>query len=192
MTRPASVQHLSYADYLAMEQASTTKHEYLCGEAFDMAGGTPEHSALAMSFGAALVSLLRVRPCRVFNSDLRIRNPETEFASYPDVAVVCRQLQPPSDDPNSVTNPTLIVEVLSDSTEGYDRGEKFAHYRRLSSLQEYVLVSQKEPHIEVYRRNEAGRWELFEYGKGEQVELASVGGKIDVDEIYRDPFAVGE
>ena len=81
-----------------------------------------------------------------------------------------------------------VVEVLSDSTEGHDRGEKFAHYRRLASLQEYVLVSQRAALVEVYRRNEAGRWELYEYRSGEQAELVSVGAKVEVDEIYRDPL----
>jgi Uma2 family endonuclease len=190
MTQPASVQHLTYAEYLVAEQASATKHEYLRGEVFDMAGGTPQHSALAASMTIALGNALRGRPCRVFNSDLRIRIPETDFASYPDIAVVCTRLQPDLDDPNAIVNPTLVVEVLSDSTEAYDRGQKFAHYRRLPSLQEYVLVSQHEARIEVYRRNEAGRWELYESRSGEQVELASVGCKIDLDEIYRDPLAV--
>lgn len=188
MTQPAAVQRVSYAEYLAAEEASDVRHEYLRGEVFAMAGGTPEHSALAMSFGAALVAALRGRPCTVFGSDLRVRVPETDLAIYPDVAVVCGSIERDAVDPHAVVNPVLLAEILSDSTEAHDRGETFAHYRRITSLREVVLVSQHEARIEVYRRNDAGRWELYEARAGERAELASVGCTVDVDEVYRDPL----
>jgi Uma2 family endonuclease len=183
---------MSYAEYLAFEASSETKHEYVNGEVFDMAGGTIEHGALSMAVGTALSIALRGRPCRVLSSDVRVRVKATGISTYADVTVVCTRVEVDPDDAHGVLNPALIVEVLSDSTEAYDRGAKAAHYRRIPSLREYVLVSQREPLIEVYRRNERGNWELVaEARRGERAELASCGEVIalDVDEIYRDPLA---
>jgi Uma2 family endonuclease len=189
MSNPAEKLVMTYADYLAAEAKSETKHEWLDGEVFAMAGGTPEHAALALSVGAELRIALRGRPCRVFSSDLRVKVQATGLATYPDASIVCGKLETDPQDPNAVVNPIVLVEVLSDSTEGYDRGEKFAHYRRIPSLREFVLVWQREPRIEVHRRNEAGRWELYEAGAGETIELASVGCRLSVDDVFRDPLA---
>jgi Uma2 family endonuclease len=189
-TMPAP--HTSYAEYRAAEERSETKHEYLRGEILAMTGGTPEHSRLAAALTAALGGALRGKPCAVFSSDLRIRVRETDLATYPDLAVVCGRLETSDDDRHGVTNPTVLVEVLSDSTEHYDRGAKFAHYRHLRSLREYVLVAQRERRIEVFRRNEHGRFELFEAGSGERVELASIGVTLDVDELYTSPLDCAE
>jgi Uma2 family endonuclease len=183
---------MSYSEYLALEASSRAKHEYVNGEVFAMAGGTIEHGALTVAVGAALSNALRERPCRVLSSDVRVRVKATGIATYPDVSVVCAKVEVDSDDEHGVLNPSLIVEVLSDSSEAYDRGAKAAHYRRIPSLREYVLVSQREPLIEVYRRNERGNWELVaEARQGEQAELTSCGEPIslDVDAIYRDPLA---
>jgi Uma2 family endonuclease len=182
----------TYAEYLAIEEKSRdVKHELIDGELHAMAGGTPEHGALAMAFGSALQQALGDRPCRIFSSDVRVRVLATGMAAYPDLSVVCGKLETDPEDAHAITNPILLVEVLSDSTEARDRGVKAAHYRHLESLREYVLVSQTERRIEVHRRNEAGRWELFEYGRGERAELTSVGCFIPVDGIYRDPLAAG-
>jgi len=178
-----------YAEYLAFEEQSDEKHEFLDGEVIAMAGGTPEHSALAMALGAELRNALGDRPCRVFSSDLRIHIQATGLTTYPDVSVVCSNLERDAEDPHAIINPVLVVEVLSDSTEAYDRGEKAAHYRQIPSLREYVLVSQRHRRIEIYRRNDSGRWELFEFESGAECELASVGCRVRVDEVYRDPLA---
>lgn len=186
------IARMSYAEYLALEAASATKHEYVNGEVFDMAGGSIEHGALAIAVGTALSNALRGRPCRVLSSDVRVRIKATGISTYPDLSVICTQIEVEPDDEHGVLNPTLIVEVLSDATEAYDRGAKAAHYRRIPSLREYVLVAQREPLIEVYRKNERGNWELVvEARRGERVELTSCGASIelDVDEIYRDPLA---
>ena len=189
--------YVSYAEYLAMEEKSLTKHEWLDGVVYDMAalgmsGGTPEHSGLAAAIGVLLGVQLRGKPCRVFSSDLRVRVPATGISTYPDLAIVCRKLETADDDPHAATNPTVIVEVLSGSSEAYDRGKKFAHYRRIPSLREYVLVAQDEPRIEVFRRNETGQWELAqEAGAGESAALASIGCTLAVDEVYEDPLAAG-
>jgi Uma2 family endonuclease len=187
---PVPQPYVSYAEYLAAEEKSPTKHEWLEGVVYDMAGGTPDHAGLAAAVILLLGAELRGKPCRVYTSDLRVRVPATGLSTYADVTVVCGKLETAPEDANAATNPTLLVEVLSDSTEAYDRGEKFAHYRRLASLREYVLVSQHAPRIEVWRRNEGGRWELAEEVEaGERASLASVGCSLDVDEVYANPFA---
>ncbi len=191
---PAPKPYVSYAEYLALEAKSTTKHEWLDGVVYDLherglAGGTPDHAGLATAVGASLLVQLRGRPCRVFSSDLKVRIQATGLSTYPDVAVVCSKLETSPEDANAVTNPTLLVEVLSDSTEAYDRGEKFAHYRRIRSLREYVIVSPHERRIEVWRENERGRWELAEEATaGGSAELQSIGCTLSVDEVYANPL----
>ena len=180
---------MSYPAYVAAEEQSDTRHEFLRGEVLAMAGGTPEHAALAMAIGVALSNALAGRPCRVYGADLRVRIEATDLSTYPDVTVVCGKLERATDDANAATNPVLVVEVLSDGTEAYDRGEKFAHYRRLPSLREYLLVSQRERRLELYRKNDAGQWVLFEAGPGERLTLASVPGvALAADDVYRDPL----
>ena len=148
------------------------------------------HARAQRARHGALGNALQGRPCRVFSSDLKIFIAETQLATYPDLSVVCGKLETTPEDANLVTNPTLIVEVLSDSTEAYDRGAKFAHYRRLPSLREYVLVSQTDRRIEVFRRTEDGRrWELEEAGPSQSITLSSVGCALSVDAVYFDPLA---
>lgn len=190
MSRPVSLPRTTYAQYLDLERVSEVKHEYLRGEIFAMAGGSPEHSRLAANVIGELRAALRGRPCAVFTSDARVRIEATDRATYPDVTVVCGRLEPAPDDPDSITNPVVIVEVLSDATEADDRGEKFAHYRRLGSLREYLLVSQRARRLEVYRRRD-DRWVLDEAGAGETLRLTSIDIDLSVDEVYRDPLAVG-
>ncbi len=185
MHSAAPIARISLADYLAMEQASPDRHEWLDGVVYAMAGGTPEHSQLAAGVIRLLGNLLLDRGCAVFTSDLRVRVRETGLDTYPDVTVVCGPVERDVADAQAVTNPTLIVEVLSATTEAYDRGEKFAHYRRMHTLKEYVLVSQDEPRIECFRRDELGRWVLFEAVAGERLGLTSLGGELVVNEVYR-------
>lgn len=181
---------MTYADYLAAEAASDIRHEYLRGEVYAMAGGTPSHARLAMAIGVALSNALSGRPCSVFGSDLRVRILATDLSTYPDITVVCGSLEHADVDPDAATNPILVVEVLSNSTEAYDRGEKFAHYRRLPSLREYVLVSQHEARLESFYKNDDGAWVLDEAGPGHALTLRSLAGvRLEVDDIYRDPLA---
>jgi Uma2 family endonuclease len=186
--RNAPEARMTYAEYVAAEEVSDVRHELLHGEVFAMARGTPEHAALAAAFLRELGLALRGRPCRVYSSDLRVRIRETSLTTYPDASVVCGNLETDPDDPNAVVNPIVLVEVLSESTEAYDRGSKAAHYRRIPSLREYVLVAQDEARIEVYRRAEHGRWELLEARAGERIELASLGVALDVGAVYDDPL----
>jgi Uma2 family endonuclease len=182
---------MTYAEYLAAEAVSEVRHEFLNGEVWEMAGGTPEHAALASAINRELGLALRGKPCRTYSSDLRIRVVDTGLSTYPDVTVVCGQLATAADDEDAAINPIVLVEVLSETTEGYDRGAKAAHYRRIPSLREYVLVSQAEPRIEVHRRTESGRWEILDARPGESIELTSLGIRLDVAAVYANPLAAG-
>ena len=186
MSEALELGRMSYDDYLALEGRSETKHEYVNGRVYAMAGGTLEHSRIAANVTKLLGNLLTSKPCVVFTSDARIRIEATGRSTYPDVSVVYGRRERAQDDPEAITNPTVLVEVLSDSTEAGDRGDKFAHYRRIPSLQEYVLVSQNTRPIEVFRRREAS-WVLTEAGGGESVKLDSLGIALPVDEVYFDP-----
>lgn len=179
---------MSHAQYLELERRSEEKHEYLRGEVWAMAGGTPSHARIAANVIGTLIAALRGKPCGVFSSDLRVRVVETDRSTYPDVTVICGKREIAADDENAVVNPTLIVEVLSDATEASDRGEKFAHLQRLASLQEYVLVSQREQRVEVFRRGEGATWTLLPYTSG-RVALSSVDAALDFADIYADPTA---
>lgn len=181
---------MSYAEYLERERVTGVRHEWLRGEVWAMAGGTPDHSGIAANVIQELGLALRGRPCRVYTSDLKLRIDATDRSTYPDVAVVCGPREVSKADPNAVTNPVVIVEVLSDSTEADDRGEKFAHYRRLESLRVYLLVSQRERRVEVFSRVDAtGRWSFEEHAAGARVTLPSLDVELEVDALYRDPSA---
>jgi Uma2 family endonuclease len=181
---------MTYPEYLALEESSAAKHEYLRGEIHAMSGGTPEHAALEAAIAGELRNALAAggKPCRVYSANLRVRVEATDFACYPDATVVCGKLETSPVDPHAATNPVVVVEVLSDSTESYDRGIKAGHYRHIPSIREYVLVSQHSPLVEVWHKNEQERWEVAAVaGRGERAELASLGVAIDVDALYRQP-----
>ena len=175
--------HYTFRDYLGLEAVSNVKHEYLDGQIYAMAGGTPSHAALASAVAGQLYAQVRGGPCTIHSSDLRVRVLATGLATYPDLTLVCgpRELDP--EDANTVTNPTLIVEVLNPSTEEYDRGEKLEHYQRIPSLRQVVLVSQTPPRLEVWTR-EGDAWTHREAREGDVAELDSIGGRVDVRELY--------
>lgn len=179
---PQSRHDYTFADYLAIERESEIKHEFDDGEILAMAGGTARHSALAMNVGFALRGT-RPEGCIVFQSDMRVRVVATGRATYPDVSMVCGSIEYDPEDAarTTITNPVLVVEVLSVTTEKGDRGNKWMHYQRIPSLQEYVLVSQ-EPRIEIYRRTSSGTWEYFEVREG-AARLAS-GPTLDLSVLY--------
>lgn len=189
MAHAELVAALSYAEYLELERTSQRKHEYLRGEVFAMAGGTLEHGRLASRVSWLIRNGLADKPCEVFSSDAKVRVDETDLTTYPDVTVICARIERSSVDPEAATNPLVLAEVLSESSEAYDRGEKFAHYRRLSSLREYVLIAQDEPRLEVFRRTPRGSWELVEAGPGGRVTLESIGVDLAVDDVFRSALA---
>jgi len=184
MLQPAA--EISFTEYVAREQESETKHEHVQGKIYAMAGGSPEHSLIAMNIGAELRAALRGKACRAYSSDLRIRIPATGLATYPDVTIICGTLMHDPEDRNTAINPSVIVEVLSPSTAGYDMGLKFEHYRQLPTLREYLLVLQDKPHVMHYARNEDGSWTLRDVRPPNDVKIATLGAKLSLREIYRD------
>jgi len=185
MAVAARKHRLTYAEYLALERETDLKHEFLDGEAWAMAGGTPRHSRVKANLITALNTALGDGSCVVYDSDLKVRVLETGLATYPDAAVVCGPLGRDPEDRNAVTNPAVLVEVLSDATEAWDRGGKFAHYRRIPSLRHYLLVDSGQPRVEHFVRQEDGRWLLSEHGPGDAVEITAAGVSLPVDGLYR-------
>lgn len=184
MSSTARRLHFTYAEYLALEEESSVRHEYLDGEIYAMAGGSPDHAALA----AALIGALRGQlppGCRAFTSDLRVRIPVSGLSTYPDAAVVCGRTERAADDGLAVVNPVLLVEVTSTSTEEYDRGEKLRHYKQLVSVREVLIVSHREPRLTLHRRDDEA-WTTIEARRGETLEVVSLAARITVDELYRD------
>ena len=185
MAVPQKKPFITPEEYLALERAAPYKSEFYDGEVFAMAGGSAAHSGIAASTIGTLWSSLRGHGCAPYDSNLRIFIPATGLYAYPDASVICGPLEFVDEHQDMVTNPTLIVEVLSDSTEAYDRGNKFAHYRTLPSFAEYVLVSQKEPLVEVFFRQGDGTWQLTPVrGRDAVVRLQSLGVELRLSEVY--------
>jgi Uma2 family endonuclease len=176
------------AMYLAMERVAETKHEYREGEVWAMAGASPRHNRLAANAIIELGGALRGRPCVPLGSDQRVHVPARGSYCYPDVTVICGEARYHPADPDSVTNPRLVVEVLSRSTEKDDRGSKFDEYRSIDSFEEYVLVRQDRVHVELRRREGEKRWAILELGPGEPLELRSLGITLQVDALYEGAF----
>ena len=172
-------------EYLAHELGSEAKHELLHGVIVAMAGASREHNAIAGNIVGLLRALLKDRRCLVFPSDQRVHVEATGLFTYPDVTVACDELRFHPKNRDTLLNPRVLVEVLSDSTEAYDRGAKFAHYRTIPSLLEYVLVSQHEHKIEHYRRLDTGQWVLTVYeGDEAAAELPALGCALSLAEVY--------
>ncbi len=185
-----ALKRISVQDYLRRERRAAFKSEFFQGEIFAMAGGSATHSLIAANFVRESGNALKDKPCAVFNSDLRVRVESTGLYTYPDATIVCGELEFDDDQRDTVINPTVIVEVLSDATEKYDRGRKANHYRQISSLQELVLIAQDQPHIERFTRQTNGDW-LFHEEKQltARFELPSLGISVMLAELYRNvPF----
>ena len=180
----------TFADYVLLEEDSPVKHEFLDGRVWAMAGGSARHAAIAARVIALLSSGVRDRKCEVFTSDLRIRVVATGLGTYPDASVVCGSLELHPEDPkgHTLTNPIIVVEVLSPSTEEYDRTEKRAHYQTIPSLREIVLVSQDQRRIEIWRRDRE-TWSCHVTLDAGTAQLESIDSKLPLAEIYRDPLA---
>ena len=176
---------LTPEEYLVRERAAEFKSEYLFGQVYAKSGGSPEHAAIAINVGGELRAQLRGKPCQVFSSELKVRIRSNGLFAYPDLSVACGELEFHDGQRDVLTNPTLIVEVLSPSTENYDRGSKFFYYRQIEALQEYLLVSQHEPYIDHYKKEAEGRWTLTSAaGLASSLALPSIGVTLDLAEIY--------
>ena len=184
----AQPQHRFDADaYLAWEAAQGERQEYFQGEVFAMAGGTENHNTVALNAAVALRNHLKGTPCKVFISDIRVQVAAVDAYFYPDVVVRCQPKSAPDGKAISTDAPVLIIEILSDSTATWDRGGKFAAYRQLPSLQEYVLIDPQAQTVELYRRNAAQRFELYAWDARTNpgpCEFASVGLLLPLADVF--------
>jgi Uma2 family endonuclease len=178
--------------YLAMERAAKFKSEYFDGHVYAMAGGTIAHAHVIANVTGALFQALKGGPCFVLSSDAMLRVSPGGLYTYADVMVVCGEAKFADDQKDTLLNPTLIVEVLSKSTEANDRGFKFAQYRKLDSLRGYVLISQREPRVETFERQTEGQWLFSEFARMDAVcPFESLGCRILLSDIY-DRVTLGE
>ncbi len=198
-TSPAKKEkkYYTYEEYLALEEKAEYKSEYhdgeivplfrevIDGEVVAMAGGSPDHSLISVNIGSELRANLKGTPCKVYSSDLKIRVVKAGRSFYGDTTVICGELEYYDENKNIITNPTIIVEVGSPSTAGYDRFDKFFFYRQTETLKEYVLISSDKIYVEVFTLQESGKWLLSTYDNlTEDVEFESISVKIPMSEIY--------
>jgi Uma2 family endonuclease len=172
---------MSAEEYLAWELTQQERHEFWDGEVVLMAGGTKRHNRVSGNCFKVLDGLMADRDCEVYITDVKVQVEANRKYFYPDVMVTCDGRDR---DAQMVQYPCLIVEVLSSSTEAVDRGAKFTYYRRFSTLREYVLIQQERPMVEVFCRNEIGKWVLTEYGLGDVIDLESLGCQVSVLDLY--------
>jgi len=187
ITTPTTYQHYTFEEYLVLEEKAPYKSEYEKGRILAMSGGTLDHSTISQNTGTAIANALRKKekPCRVNNSDLKIRIEEYDKAVYPDVSVICGEASYFKNRKDIITNPLLIVEVISKSTRDYDRGTKFKQYRSLPSLKEYVLIEQDLAKVEVWTKLEENVWRILNIsGLDATIHLHSIDCNILLKDIY--------
>jgi Uma2 family endonuclease len=177
---------LTPQQYLELERAAEFRHEYYNGRMYAMPGGTYNHARITANLIGALFNVLEPTKCAVSSSDLRVRVSPDGLYTYPDVSVACSQPHFADDEGDTLTNPVVICEVLSPSSEAYDRGFKFAQYRQIPSVREYLLVSQFEPRVELFRRQEGGaEWMFSDHaGMDASLHLSSIGCELRLASIY--------
>lgn len=183
--RAVAEHYITEAEYLLLEETASTKHEYFNGRIYAMTGGSNTHAVLVLNAGATLRAGLRGRECRAVGSEQRVKIEATGLLTYPDAAVYCPPMRFEGPHNETLLNPTLIVEVLSPSTDVYDRTTKFEHYAQMESLTDYLLISQDRVLVEHFRRQENGGWLLRSYnGREQQVELPDLGIVLPLTELY--------
>ncbi|MBV9688952.1 MAG: Uma2 family endonuclease [Ktedonobacteraceae bacterium] len=185
MVAQPSRQTMSVDEWRELERASCdAKHEYIDGQVYLTAGGSRSHGRISSNTVRTLEDVLLGTPCNVYNSDVSVRLSKTRY-TYPDVSVTCDERDQPTPDETEVQFPRVIVEVLSDSTEAYDRGRKFGYYRACLTIEEYVLVASKYQAVEVYTRTPQG-WTVYHaYGLGDEIELVSIGVRFPLAALYK-------
>jgi Uma2 family endonuclease len=172
-------------EYLALEKASDRKHEFVDGAIVAMAGGRPAHNMLAVNMTVGLSTISRRRGCATMNSDQRVHVPATGLYTYPDVIVACGPRRYADDDPPSLLNPTVLVEVTSDTTEDFDRGKKFLHYQSIAELRDYVIISHRERRLDHYRRERDGQWTLATHtSDSARLHLSAIAGRLALRDVY--------
>jgi Uma2 family endonuclease len=172
-------------EYLALEEAADYKSEYYQGDIFAMAGGSANHNRIAGNFYAVLNFAFASGPCDAFMNDMRLLIKQSGLYTYPDVMVACDQIEFVPNRTDTLTNPVLIVEVLSESTEGYDRGKKFEFYRAIPSLRHYLLIAQERVHLEYFQKMASGLWTLQEFNDLDDIlKIETLGVEIPLNRIY--------
>lgn len=189
----AAHHRFTFEDYVELEEESGIKHEFVAGSIFALAGGTPEHAAVTANVTRLLGNALAGRPCRVYSPDLRVRVRATGLGTYADVTVICESLEldPEDSKRHTALNPKLLVEVLSPSTEDYDRGDKLGHYKQIPSLEEVLLVAHDRREVEVVRREPDGTWSRHIAREGDALRLVSLDCELAVADIYANPLGSG-
>jgi Uma2 family endonuclease len=178
-------QRLTPQEYLAIERGAPTKHEYFRGEMFAMGGASTEHNQITFNLATELGSQLKNRSCVAYVNDMRVHVPATGLYTYPDVVVTCDKPRFEDQELDTLLNPQVIVEVVSDSTEAYDRGRKFKLYMQIDSLRDYILVAQLYASIDHYARDDAGNWKLRNIsGMDAEFEIPTIRCKLRLAEIY--------
>ncbi|MCP5195609.1 MAG: Uma2 family endonuclease [Gammaproteobacteria bacterium] len=184
MSRPAE-QFITAADYLALERQADRKSEYLNGCIYAMSDASRNHNRITINLGAMLHTQLRGKSCEPFVNDMRVKVSPTGLYTYPDVIVACDEPRFEDDQLDTLLNPKVIIEVLSESTEKYDRGAKFAHYRTLDSLTDYLLVAQNQPSIEHFQRQADGSWRYSAaQGLEAEIDIPTIGCLLRLAEVY--------
>ncbi|BAP55510.1 hypothetical protein THII_1213 [Thioploca ingrica] len=183
MSTPIKQLYFTPKEYLELEGHSPFKHEYQRGLVYAMAGGKKKHVKITTNLGSLLSVHLFNSPCSVYVADMKVRITTADCYYYPDISVTCSETDLGNDDDNFILAPKLIIEVLSKSTEQFDRTDKFSDYQQILELEEYVLVSQDKVQVECYRKQE-GEWEGHYYQRGDIVEIVSIGFKCPIEQIY--------
>lgn len=182
---PPEILHISEKDYLEAERLAIEKHEYHKGEIFAMSGASIAHNKIAMNTSVDIATKLKGKKCQPYGSDLRIHIPKNTLYTYPDISIVCGEIETTDDKFDTVTNPSVIIEILSSTTRNYDKGEKFTLYREIDSLQEYILIDSERIMVEKFIRNADKSWQLTEYKTIEQsFSIETVGIEMQLTDIY--------
>ncbi|MDQ3022404.1 MAG: Uma2 family endonuclease [Bacteroidota bacterium] len=179
------VRKLTEKEYLEIERKAEFKSEYYDGEMFGLAGASLPHNKITSNIHVSLANQLKGKTCQVFQSDLKIREQVSNQFTYPDIVVICGEPEFFDNEKDVIMNPSIIMEILSKSTESYDRGFKFELYRRINSLKDFFLVSQEKISVEYYTRNTDESWNLKEYNdRSQKIEIKSIDCTLDLNEVY--------
>jgi Uma2 family endonuclease len=183
----ADLKYISQAEYLAAERAATIKHEYFQGEIFAMSGAKIAHNKIQINCIVDIANKLKGKKCQPFGSDLRIHVQKNTLYTYPDISIICGEIETVDDTFDTATNPSVIIEILSESTRDYDKGGKFTLYRAIDTLQEYILIDSETVMVEKFIRNPDGSWQLTEYKTLDQsVSLDTLAIQIHLSDIYNE------
>jgi Uma2 family endonuclease len=183
----AKYNYVSPEEYLVMERASGVKHEYYKGEVYAMSGASWKHNVIVKNINTTVLPFLKAKPCDMFGSDLRIHIPENALYTYPDFSIICGKAETTDDENDNITNPSVIIEILSKSTKDYDRGTKFTLYRSIKTLKEYILIDSTSVSVEIFARQEDNSWKLTEHKQpSDSFYISTIGLTLFMKDIYDD------